>query len=109
VINHRDTVEVVVHVPRAALAPATEGPVMVSQRTCERFGLSRRDYLEALRRPDCPVRVSRLGKLRLVDAVELRAWLVSLNAGPSTAAEPVDDADAVLRSLGLRAIQGGRR
>ncbi|UQA59941.1 hypothetical protein [Polyangium aurulentum] len=52
-------------------------------------------YLELLRADGCPLRVIKLGKLRLVRRDELVAWLESLaGAGPPAAGEDVQEAPA---------------
>ncbi|UQA59958.1 hypothetical protein [Polyangium aurulentum] len=50
-------------------------------------GISPRVYLELLRADVCPVRVIKLGKLRLVKREEFVAWLESMAAVPRAAAD----------------------
>jgi hypothetical protein len=86
---------------------------MLSQLTILHVcGISPRVYLELLRADGCPVRVIKLGKLRLVRREEFVGWLESLAAPPRTAVEfaeeppaPEEDPDAVddwLQGLGFR-------
>jgi len=70
---------------------------MVSQLTILHVcGISPRVYLELLRADGCPLRVIKLGKLRLVRRDELVAWLESLASGavPPPPAEDVQEAPA---------------
>jgi hypothetical protein len=69
---------------------------MVSQFTILHVcGISPRVYLELLRADGCPLRVIRLGQLRLVRRDELVAWLESLAAAaPPPPVEDVQEAPA---------------
>jgi hypothetical protein len=69
---------------------------MVSQLTILHVcGISPRVYLELLRADGCPLRVIKLGKLRLVRRDELVAWLESLaGAAPPAPADDVQEAPA---------------
>jgi len=97
---------------------------MVSQLTILHVcGISPRVYLELLRADGCPLRVIKLGKLRLVRRDELVAWLESLaGAAPRAQAEEVQEApaaqedpdaiDDLVQGLGFRRatpprVQGG--
>lgn len=100
-------------------------PLAVSQLNVEPiFGINAGRYLEIL--PRLGIRVSRVGKLRVVDAAELRDALARLAAEPQPAEDdvadepddPLEDAqprsvDDVLACLGRRldkpAMIGGAR
>jgi hypothetical protein len=84
---------------------------MVSQLTILHVcGISPRVCLELLRADGCPLRLIKLGKLRLVRREEFVAWLESLaGAGPPLPAEEVpaaqEDPDAIddlVQGLGFR-------
>lgn len=88
--------------------------MLVSQVNVETvLGIPRRTHLEFCRRPDFTPRVIRVGKLRLVDADEYRAWLrVQRGVAPDgldhpDGADGTDDAAAVLAELGLRPLRPG--
>jgi hypothetical protein len=96
--------------PPDAFAIFLPHPEMVSQMNVERvLGLPQRTYLELLREPDCPLPVTPVGKLRLVDRGLLRRWLgvrgkARRVALPNT---PAPDGDDVLpveeqERLGIR-------
>lgn len=82
---------------------------MISQRTAEAIlGLPTRSFLDLLRRPDCPLRVRRVGKLRLVELEPMLAWLdvigLAAEADDNTPDAPVDDDARLLAELGLEAV-----
>lgn len=90
---------------RAAQTP-TQQVEYFSQRNCDLLGLTKRGFLELLRRPDAP-RSVRLGKSRLVRRVDMIDFLERLSLARS--AEPArDGADRVLAELGC-AIPRRRR
>lgn len=92
---------------RGLVAEERHGPLMVSQRNCESaLGLPSRIHLENCRRSDFTPRVLKIGKLRLVDASEYRAWLSAVDRRTSVdLVEDVDDgASRVLAELGLREL-----
>jgi hypothetical protein len=62
--------------PPEALTIVAPQPEMISQVTVEHvLGVPSRTYLELLRERDCPVAVTSVGKLRLVDRSLFRGWL----------------------------------
>lgn len=62
--------------PPDALTVVAPHPEMISQINVEQvLGLPQRTYLELLREPACPVAVTPVGKLRLVDRNKFRGWL----------------------------------
>jgi len=90
-------------VPLDALGPVTvvaSPPDMLSQRTVESVcGIGPRQFLETIRTPGFPLRVAKLGALRLVERVAFLAWL----ADPDRVEQgPADDLDnALLAELGV--------
>jgi hypothetical protein len=97
--------ELVESTVRDVLTDTKPGPTFISQKTSlDTCGLPPRVFLELLRRADCPCRVRRVGKLRLVDAREFIAWLRCLDerGRQESQREPADGADAVLAEMGLR-------
>lgn len=83
---------------RAAQAPAQQVEYF-SQRNCELLGLTKRAFLELLRRPDAP-RSVRLGKSRLVRRVDMIEFLERLSLARSGELPARDGADQVLSELG---------
>lgn len=83
---------------RAAQAPAQQVEYF-SQRNCELLGLTKRAFLELLRRPDAP-RSVRLGKSRLVRRVDMIEFLERLSLARSEELPARDGADQVLSELG---------
>jgi hypothetical protein len=68
--------DVIAPIVRDLLAVERSEVLMISQRNCEAvLGIPPRTHLENCRRTDFTPKVTRLGKLRLVDAVEYRLWL----------------------------------
>lgn len=84
---------------RAAQAPPSHVEYF-SQRNCEQLlGLTKRAFLEILRRSDAP-RTVRLGKSRLVRRVDMIEFLERLSLARSTRLPARDGADEVLADLG---------
>lgn len=83
---------------RAAQAP-TQQVEYFSQRNCDLLGLTKRGFLELLRRPDAP-RSVRLGKSRLVRRVDMIEFLERLSLARSEQLPARDGADQVLSELG---------
>lgn len=105
----RDLIEPIVVELIEARAPS---PVLVSQRSSlATLGIPPRNFLELVRRDDCPVRVQKLGKLRLVEVDAFKAWLRRLDdvTRAEDARAPRDAADEVLLELGLLPRAGGGR
>ncbi len=96
-------------------APAGEKPAVaepvefVSQLTCTTvLGLSKRRFLELLRRDDAPT-VTRTGKMRLVRVDEMRTFLQRLGAKlDERQADETDGAGELLRELGYAPVRGRR-
>jgi len=62
--------------PPDALTIVAAPPEMISQLNVQQvLGIPARVYLELLRERDCPVAVTCVGKLRLVDRNRFRSWL----------------------------------
>jgi len=71
-----ETVAVTLHVPADAFRRVEAPPDFVSQKTSLAvFGLPPRAFLADLRSPACPVKVTHVGKLRLVEREAFAAWL----------------------------------
>lgn len=98
--------DLVAPIVREILAESKNDALLISQINVEAvLGIPRRIHLENCRRPDFTPRVIRVGKLRMVDAIEYRTWLRSLDRvrdPVSRASASEDDASAVLAELGLR-------
>lgn len=98
-----DAVELRIVVPREAL-PATTPAVAeyFSQHNCEQLlGIPPRAFLELVRREDAP-RVTKLGKVRMVEREPMLAYLRILRerAPAPVATEQLDGADSVLAEIG---------
>lgn len=93
---------------RAAQTPAQQVEYF-SQRNCELLGLTKRAFLELLRRPDAPSSL-RLGKSRLVRRDAMLAFLEKLATKTVTRGTggDADGADAVLREIGCAPVRRGR-
>lgn len=105
-----EVLELRVPVPRDSFVVQAPLPELISQRNASIVGFGAREFLDRIRRPDCPVRVIKVGKLRLVNREEFVAWLYALHAERDTSREqPQDEADAVLSEIGLRPIAGRGR
>lgn len=95
-----DTVELRLVIPRDAF-PVAARPDYFSQQNCDLLGLSKRSFLELLRRPDAPP-VIRVGKQRLVRRDLMMTFLDGLAEakprGPRSA--ELDGPDQVLTELG---------
>jgi hypothetical protein len=73
-MNARVTTTVML--PPEALTLVAPPPEMISQLNVEHvLGIPSRIYLELLRERGCPIAVTCVGKLRLVDRNEFRSWL----------------------------------
>ena len=85
--------------PPEALTIFAAPPDLVSQANVDAVvGLPGRTYLELLRRPDCSVKITRLGKLRIVHRVEFLAWLRTLPSAPPSN-DPSEGSGAGLEAL----------
>lgn len=94
---------------RAAQTPAQQVEYF-SQRNCELLGLTKRAFLELLRRPDAPP-VSAIGKLRMVRRDAMLAFLEKLAAKTikrGVTEHGADGADAVLREIGCATVRRDR-
>lgn len=86
-------------------------PELLTQQNVETIaGLPASTYLELLRAAHCPLRVTRLGKLRVVERAPFIAWIRSLSVPRTQASHvklsadvPSEDAEvaAVLASAGM--------
>lgn len=83
---------------RAAQAPTPQVEYF-SQRNCELLGLTKRAFLDLLRRPDAP-RCVRVGKGRLVRRADMVEFLERLSLARAAHAPVRDGADQVLADLG---------
>ncbi len=91
---------------RAAQTPAQ--PIeYFSQRNCELLGITKRGFLELLRRPDAP-RSIRLGKSRLVRRADMIDFLERVSLAGSAQTSARDGADQVLADLGCVVPRRGR-
>ena len=100
---------VLVRAAHAAQAPSPRAEYF-TQRNCELLGLTKRDFLELLRRRDAPP-VSAIGKLRMVRRDAMLAFLEKLAAKTldrGLAERDADGADAVLREIGCATVRRGR-
>lgn len=104
-----DDIEIRLLLPRDALSSANR-PEYFSQRNCESLGLSRREFLDLLRRADAPP-VTHLGKRRLVRSDLLLAYLdrVAVRADTVATTGALDGPDRVLRDLGCTPVRRTRR
>ncbi len=108
-------------IPEHAVRVIASPPETLTQRNVEAVtGLSPRVYLEVIRTPAFPLRVAKLGKLRIVNRAAFVQWL---EAGESknelaggfvaevdhSAAEPSDRTSELLASVGLREREPKRR
>lgn len=91
-------------------------PEMLSQNNIEAVtGIGVRVYLETIRAAGFPLKVTKIGGLRLVDRAAFVTWLRSgaaASSSTSTAANDADDADedAQLRAkIGLEAVPAPAR
>ena len=93
--------ELQVLIPAAELRrlTAADQPILVSQRNCELLALNRRDFLEALRRPDFSPTVMKIGKLRLVRVSEFLDWLGNVAKAQQAIEQSEDEATEVLREV----------
>jgi len=90
-------------------ADQQRAPELLTQQNVEAVaGLPASTYLELLRAAHCPLQVTHLGKLRVVERGPFLAWIRSLSAPRSIHTAPVveersDDAEvaAVLASAGV--------
>ena len=93
-----DDVELRIRVPRAQL-PAAPPPEYYSQLNCDQLGITRRIFLELLRKPGAP-RPTKVGKLRLVKRAAMLDFLERLRELEPKAAAELDGADRVLMEIG---------
>ncbi|MDC3958915.1 hypothetical protein [Polyangium jinanense] len=105
-------------IPRGVLQLVAPPPETLSQCNVEAVtGIPRRVFLEAIRAPDFPVPVARLGKLRIVNRVAFVAWLeenarkqsatpsspsATNDAAPTDDTAPAEHADDILGAVGLQ-------
>ncbi|MDC3987320.1 hypothetical protein [Polyangium jinanense] len=105
-------------IPRGVLQLVAPPPETLSQCNVEAVtGIPRRVFLEAIRAPDFPVPVARLGKLRIVNRAAFVAWLednarkqIAAPSSPSAATDaastgntaPAEHADDILGAVGLQ-------
>lgn len=92
---------------RAAHAPTHQPVEYFSQRNADLLGLTKRGFLELLRRPDAP-RSIRLGKTRLVRRSDMIDFLERLTVARAAEPPPQDGADEVLAELGCVVPRRGR-
>jgi hypothetical protein len=91
---------------RAAQAPSQQVEYF-TQRNCDLLGLTKRAFLELLRRPDAPP-VAAIGKVRMVRREAMLAFLEKLAAKTTkrgVAEHDADGADAVLREIGCATVR----
>lgn len=68
-------------IPEKAVRVIAAPPVTLTQRNVEAVtGLSSRVYLEVIREPTFPLRVAKLGKLRIVNRAAFVEWLEQQSA-----------------------------
>lgn len=69
-------IEATLAIPEKAVRVFAAPPVTLTQRNVEAVtGLSSRVYLEVIREPTFPLRVAKLGKLRIVNRAAFVHWL----------------------------------
>ena len=74
----RGFIQATLTIPEHAVRVIAAPPETLTQRNVEAVtGLSPRAYLEVIREPTFPLRVSQLGKLRIVNRAAFVAWLES--------------------------------
>jgi hypothetical protein len=85
-------------IPLDGLTIIAPQPELLSQRNVEAVtGIEARAYLEAIRAPHFPLKVAKLGKLRLVDRAAFVAWV---RAKEDADGSDETGADAVLAEVG---------
>jgi hypothetical protein len=94
-----DFVTATLAIPSDAIRVIAAPPDTLTQRNVEAVtGLPPRVYLEVIRTPTFPLRVAKLGKLRIVNRAAFVAWLEKQNA-EIVSIEP-DDGDNVSNGIG---------
>lgn len=99
------SIQVVLHLPASAMSSSAPAEYF-SQNNCELLGLTKRQYLELLRRPGAPPALRR-GKLRMVARAAMLEFLERLRVEEEEVVEE-DGPDTVLRELGWTG-RGARR
>jgi hypothetical protein len=88
-------------IPRELLTMVEAPPDTVTQHNVMAVtGITKRTFLELLRRPDAPP-VTKIGKLRMVERVVFVGWIRARAGQPERAPSLGDGVDAVLAELGL--------
>ncbi|WP_053230818.1 hypothetical protein [Sandaracinus amylolyticus] len=105
VMSAPDGLELRVVLPTGALPAAR--PDYYSQRNCHLLGITGRQFLELLRRPDAPP-VAPIGKLRLVRREALLAFIDRMARHRDGIERSVDGADEVLREIGCASVRRAR-
>ncbi len=88
-------------IPEKAVRVIAAPPVTLTQRNVEAVtGLSPRVYLEVIRAPMFPLRVAKLGKLRIVNRVAFVEWLEKQNAPTdSVVGDDIDEQSNTVGSI----------
>ncbi|WP_438040939.1 hypothetical protein [Sorangium sp. So ce128] len=104
----RGQITTTIAIPLDGLAITAAPPELLSQRNVEAVtGIPARVYLDELRKAGFPLKVVRLGKLRLVPRVEFLAWLRAYTAPTRPANDaPGDSVAAVLAEVGCERKRG---
>jgi len=93
-------------IPAEAITVIAAPPEMLSQKNIEAVtGIPARVYLEEIRSPGFPLKVIKLGKLRLVDRAAFVAWLrerVPPSRAANDVAEERDEVTELLAELGYK-------
>lgn len=85
-------IEATLAIPEKVVRVFAAPPITLTQRNVEAVtGLSARVYLEVIREPTFPLRVAKLGKLRIVNRAAFVHWLEQQSE--QAAVEPCNDVD----------------
>jgi len=115
------TIQATLAIPETAIRVLAAPPETLTQRNVEAVtGLPARTFLELIRSPGFPLRVRRIGKLRVVNREGFVKWLeagepqkdIAEIIGPELeerGSEPPDRANELLASIGLRERAPKRR
>jgi hypothetical protein len=96
-------IEATLAIPEKAVRVFAAPPDTLTQRNVEAVtGLSSRVYLEVIREPTFPLRVAKLGKLRIVNRAAFVHWLEQQNE--QAAFEPCNDLDEDPSSITIGGI-----
>lgn len=101
------TIQATLAIPETAIRVIAAPPDTLTQRNVEAVtGLSPRVYLEAIRTPTFPLRVTKLGKLRIVNRASFVEWLeqrelVSVAGRVDADEQRTNPVEGILKTVGL--------